>query len=77
MPRKVCIQTSGDVEFDQEGQRYLQDVEWRRVDSWNLLVLQCLSIVASNHDDLQTGLSVSIIPHYCFASTFYVFIIEA
>lgn len=62
MPRKVCIQTSGDVEFDQEGQRYLQDVEWRRVDSWNLLVLLCLSIVASNHDDLQNNGYCVILP---------------
>ena len=40
-------------------------------------VLQCFCPITSNHGDLQTGLPVSIIPHHCFASTFYVFIIEA
>ena len=31
-------------------------------------VLRYFCAITPNHDDLQTGLSVSIIPHYCFSS---------
>ena len=37
-----------------------QDVEWRRADSWNLLVPSCLSIAASNHDDLQRVMAAAL-----------------